>query len=343
MDRSLVYPTEGIQDSHILYTNKHGMMGLGYALQAILGTQTYVDGLACLPTAPASLSVTVATGSIYSLQNVDATAYGTIAADTANQVVKQGISLGATSFTLTPPATSGKSQVYLIQATYQDQDAGASSQPFVSSDGTQTFQTVTTVRKGVCVLSLKAGVIGNTGSQVTPSPDAGYVALYTITVANGQATITSPNIVRVAGAPFLDNKLAALAPINSPAFTGSPTAPTPSLADLSTLIATTAFVKNLSLSSLTSPGYQKFPNGLIMQFGTAMTVASGNHRDITYPLAFPTGFLAGFSTALIDTDSTNGNISTGFSNALLNPLTQASIRNLSPSGSFNISYAALGY
>ena len=70
------------------------MMGLGYALQAILGTTTQVDGLACTPTTPASLAVNVATGSIYTQAAIDATAYGTIAADTVNQIVKQGISLG---------------------------------------------------------------------------------------------------------------------------------------------------------------------------------------------------------------------------------------------------------
>ena len=174
VSRVIVYPQEELLDTHLLRTNKFSMVGMGFLMQAVLGTGTLVDGLACAPTAPASLSVTVAPGSIYALQAVDATAYGTEAADTAHQIVKQGIAVSTTTFTLTPPATPGKSQVYLVQAIFQEVDTASQSVPFVnSSDNSQTYQTVNTERRGVCVLNLKAGVIANTGSQATPAPDAG--------------------------------------------------------------------------------------------------------------------------------------------------------------------------
>lgn len=208
VDRQFVYPTEEVQDVDILLTNKNAMVGLGYALQAILGSSTVVDGLACVPTTPASLGVNVGAGSIYSLAQIDPTAYGSVAADTVNQIVKQGIVIGTTNFACPAPVTVGQSVVYLVQAAYQDVDGGATNEPFVSAtDGSVTYSTVNTVRKGVCVLNLKAGVAATTGTQVTPTPDVGFTSLYAITVANGQTTVTSGNIAQLATAPFLSTKL----------------------------------------------------------------------------------------------------------------------------------------
>src|ERR1700684_1221913 len=103
VDRVINYAGAVPLDVDLLNTNKNLMIGLGFALQAILGGSTVVDGLACTPTGPASLNVLLAQGSIYSTENVDATAYGSLSADTAHQIVKQGITspLG----TLTIPAS----------------------------------------------------------------------------------------------------------------------------------------------------------------------------------------------------------------------------------------------
>ena len=97
MDRQLVYPGATPRAADQLQQNKSTMIALGYFMQAVLGSSVAVDGLAVTPTIPASLSVNVATGSLYSLQNVDNTAYGVLAADTADQIVKQGIPLLATT------------------------------------------------------------------------------------------------------------------------------------------------------------------------------------------------------------------------------------------------------
>ena len=213
--RRIVYPGAIPQDLDILYTNRDMMVGLGFLAQAVLGNGPQADGLSCIPTTPASLSVLVGPGSIYSLQNLEATAYGSLVADTTNQIVKQGIVQGNTSIALTPPVTTGQSVVYLIQAQYQDQDAGSMVLPYYNAanpavpfsgpanSGTPQF----TYRKGVCVLSLKAGTAATTGSQVAPTPDAGYVGLWTITVANGATTIVSGNIAQASGAPFITSKL----------------------------------------------------------------------------------------------------------------------------------------
>jgi len=218
VDRQMVYPGAIPQDTDFLNTNKNVMVGLGYLMQAILGTSTAVDGLACTPTGPATLTVNVATGSIYSLAQIDATAYGSLPSDTVNQIVKQGIVIGTTNFACPAPSTSGQSVVYLIQAAYQDVDGGStvlpyynSSNPSVPYSGPGNLGTSqSTVRKGVCVLAVKTGVAATTGTQATPAPDAGYTGLWAITVANGQSTITSGNIAQLATAPFITPKLSSI-------------------------------------------------------------------------------------------------------------------------------------
>ena len=190
MDRVINYPGAIPLDTDLLQTNKNTMIALGYAMQAILGTGTYVDGLACTPTSPPSLGVSVGTGSIYSLAGIDATAYGTLAADTADQILKQGIVIGSTPFTITPPSTSGQSVVYLVQAQFQEVDGGSVVLPYYNASNPAVAYSgpggsglaQNTNRQGKCILSLKVGTIAPTGSQVSPAPDAGYTGLWTITV-----------------------------------------------------------------------------------------------------------------------------------------------------------------
>src|SRR5277367_472306 len=105
-----------------LNSEKNTMTALGMALQMIVGGSTWVDGLACTPTSPASLQVLVAQGSIISVGNIDGTAYGDLGSDTSHQIVKQGIVIGNTTFTITVPSTAGQSQRYLIQGEFQEQD-----------------------------------------------------------------------------------------------------------------------------------------------------------------------------------------------------------------------------
>lgn len=79
------------------------------------------------------------------------------------------------------------------------------------------------------------------------------------------------------------------APLNSPALTGTPTAPTPEAGTNTTQLATTAFVKAQgylgdTAHSFATAGYQRLSNGLIIQWG-----ASGaNTSNVTFPITFPT-------------------------------------------------------
>ena len=215
MDRQIVYIGAIPQDTDQLQQNKNTMIGLGYLMQAVLGTGTLVDGLSCTPNSPAAMNVLVGPGSIYSLAEVDATAYGSLSADTTDLIVKQGIITSTQTFSTPAPATSGQSVVYLIQASYQEIDGGSTVLPYYNASNpavawsgpNNTGQSQNTVRKGVCTIQIKTGVAASTGSQATPAPDAGFTGLYAITVANGQSTVTSGNIQALTTAPFIGTKL----------------------------------------------------------------------------------------------------------------------------------------
>ncbi len=220
MDRNIVYPGAIPLDSDLLSTNRNTMVALGYLAQLMLGTSTVVDGLECVPTVPASLNVTVGPGSITQLSVVDTLAYGSLAADSTDQLVKMGINLASSSFTVIPPGTSGQAANYLIQAALQEADtmpvvlpyynASNPSQPY--SGPTNSGVSQNTLRTRKVQLELKAGAPAAAGAQVTPPVDNGWVGLYIVTVAYGQTAISASSITVVPNAPFLGWKLPALRP-----------------------------------------------------------------------------------------------------------------------------------
>jgi hypothetical protein len=208
LDRQIVYPGQIPLETDLLNTNRYTMIALGKLTGAIFGTATnVVNGLAVVPTGPASLNVNVNQGEIYSLQNVDNTAYSSLPADTTDTVVKQGVLLQAATLACAAPSTAGFSINYLIEATYQDADTGSVVLPYYNaSNPSQAYSgpnnsgtAQNTKRAGSVVLQAKAGIAAATGTQTTPAVDAGYVALAVVTVANGQSTITSGNITAVTG------------------------------------------------------------------------------------------------------------------------------------------------
>lgn len=211
MDRQLVFPGQIPLETDLLKTNRSVMIALGKLAGAVFGTATVVNGLACTATSPASMSVQVGPGEIYSLANVDGTAYSSLAADTTHSVVKQGILMDAITLSCPAPSTSGYSVNYLIQAAFQEVDTNSVTLPYYnSSNPTQAYAgpnnsgaSQATTRQGALVVQAKAGIAAATGSQTTPAADAGYVGLWVVTVANGASSITSSNISKAPGAPFL--------------------------------------------------------------------------------------------------------------------------------------------
>jgi hypothetical protein len=189
---------------------KDVLYALGFLADAVIGDGPAVSGLVCAPTAPPSLNVTIGAGSIYATEPVDSTAYGALGTDT-NNIVKQGLLESPATLAISPPTTSGYSQVYLVEVAYNDADtdpitlpyynAANPSQPLNGPNNSGTQQP--TVRVGECVIALKAGAAAPTGTQVPPAVDAGYSALYTIVVTNGQTTITSSSISVSSSAVFI--------------------------------------------------------------------------------------------------------------------------------------------
>lgn len=206
MDRRTAYAGALGASQDILYAGRHAMVGLGYALQDLMGASgVQIFGSACGPTTPtASLAVVMAPGRIYApAQPLEATAWSSLAADTTDTLTKQGINLTSTTLTgFVAPGTAGQSINYLIEGQYQDVDqdnaviayfnASNPAVPFSGPGNAGTTQPRT--RHGALAYQVKAGTAATTGSQTTPAADSGWTPMYVVTVANGQSTIVSGNI-----------------------------------------------------------------------------------------------------------------------------------------------------
>jgi len=219
VDRQIVYPGAIPLDTDLLSIERNVMIAIGYLAQATLGTNIVVDGLPCLPTEPASLTISVGPGSVTQYGAVDSLPFGSLPAEPA-PLLRTGINLSSTSFQLTAPAGTSQAINYLVEASLLESDAtpvvlpyynaNNPSQPYSGPGGNGAPQD--TQRLQQVQLQLKAAAPAAAGSQSTPSVDAGWVGLYVITVESGQAAISAANIVQVPSAPFLSWKLPQLSP-----------------------------------------------------------------------------------------------------------------------------------
>ena len=219
MDRQIVYPGSIPLDTDILSLQRNVMVALGYLAQTALGTTTVADGLACLPTSPASMAITIGAGSITQFGVVDTQSFGSLPA-LADPLLRIGVSLNPTSFTLVAPNTPGQSINYLVEGSLLEVDstpvvlpyynAANPGQPFSGPGNLGTPQN--TQRLQSVQLQVKAGVPAATGTEGTPSPDAGWVGLYLISVPSGATVISGSNIFAFDEAPFLYWKLPQLTP-----------------------------------------------------------------------------------------------------------------------------------
>jgi hypothetical protein len=220
MDRTIVYPGSIPLDTDILGLNRNVMIGIAALSQAVLGDGSIVDGLACTPTTPASMTINIGPGSITALAPIDVSAYGSMPADNTDQIIKTGINRQAIPFTLTAPAISGQSINYLIEAAFAETDTNPVVLPYVNaanpaqpysgpnnSGGAQNTMRVQSVQ-----LQLKPGAAAASGTQTTAPVDNGWVGLYVITVNYGQTAIIADMILTLPGAPFLSFKLPSLRP-----------------------------------------------------------------------------------------------------------------------------------
>jgi len=290
MDRAIAYDNERIDSIDVDNSNLFSMIGLGKLTKAILGSGPLLNDLTCVPTGPASLNVVLNPGEIYTLEAIDGTRYGSIPAD-AREIVKQGILMDAVTFPLTAPATPGQSIDYLLQVIYQDADENPQNRPFFGASPA----VVDTTRRGNLVSNIKAGVPATTGTQVPPTPDAGYTGAWVITVANGQTQINSGDIAAYNSALFITEKLQT---------------------KISQAFADARYPLSSSfLNSILVNGYQEFPGGWILQWFTVLIpVTLGSTISTvtpTFPLAFPNACFQVHGTNKNGTGATRGiNIST---------------------------------
>lgn len=220
MNRNIVYPGAIPLDTDLLSINRNAMVALGFLISATIGTNTAVDGLACTPTFPNSMSVQVGPGSLTQMSVVDASPYGSLSADNTDPLVKMGINLIAQLFELQAPIDSGNSVNYLIQGCLQESDEDLTVLPYYNatnpaqpySGPTNSGLPQATLRSQAVQLQLKSGVPSTSGTQLTPVSDLGWIGLYMITVSYAQTAIAADDITILPTAPFISWKLPNLRP-----------------------------------------------------------------------------------------------------------------------------------
>ena len=214
-DRVIVYPAAIPQDTDILNTNRNMMIALGHLAQATFGTGTVFDGLACTQTTSPSNQVSVAPGTVIANEVVDTSSYGSLASN-SNPLVKIGVNIAPTLFTIAFPVTSGQSQNYLIEGSFLEADASPVVLPYYNSTNpampysgpSNSGTPQDTVRQQTVALQLKAGTPATTGTQTTPAVDAGWTGLWVVTVANGATTVINADITPYQnGSAFVQAKL----------------------------------------------------------------------------------------------------------------------------------------
>lgn len=218
MDKRPTYPGAIPLDLDILTPQRNAELALGAVLEAVFGSTTAISGLAVAPTSPASMQVKVGPGCIIFTTTVDTltSGFGSLPVDNANALVKVGHNLTPTTMsTLTAPAIAGQSQNWLIEAQFIEADGTPvvlpyynAADPAVPYTGPANSGTTNnTARTNRVQLQWKGGTAATTGTQNTPSPDAGWTGVAVVTVANGQSSITASSIVPYSLAPFVPTKL----------------------------------------------------------------------------------------------------------------------------------------
>ncbi len=220
MDRIIVYPGAIPLATDLLNTNRNTMIALHALIAATLGTSAAVDGLAIGPTTPPSMNIVVSPGSITQFGPLDSSAYGSIAADVSDTIVKMGVLLGQVTLGIAAPPTPGTTIAYLLEASFTENDqnpvvlpyynAANPAQPYLGPNN--TLQAQATLRQQTVTLNLKAGAAAPSGTQTLPPLDPGWVSLGAIEVSAGATEIDASAIFPQANTRFVPWKLPDLRP-----------------------------------------------------------------------------------------------------------------------------------
>ena len=208
-------------------------------------------------------------------------------------------------------------------------------------------------------LNLANGIWNKIGDDVYigDSNQAGCLCIKGVNADSGIAFVNKDNTVQIAKLTYAGGNLISSAKIQanlagtadkatndssnrnivntyatkaSPAFSGTPTSPTPATSDNSTKIATTEFVRNLINQfktdgtlggiiggSLTQNGWVKFSNGLILQWGTGASDKNNlpiSFNNILCALAVPNSPLYTYETSITSINKSYINIKTWSNN-----------------------------
>jgi hypothetical protein len=177
-------------------------VGDANSLQVVLGsTQTVVSNLILSPTDPTSLTLNITNGFLASLQPVDASAYGSLSADT-NSVLQLGFNQ-QTAISIGNDLEAGQAQFVLVQAGFEQIDSNSQVLPYVNLSNpavpyngpSNSGVAQDTVRNAVAVISLVPGTPATSGDEVAPTVSAGCVALAYVDLQAGQTTISADQIL----------------------------------------------------------------------------------------------------------------------------------------------------
>ena len=172
------------------------------------------------------------------------------------------------------------------QASFKKQD-------FAPSAGTTTLVVTGGYTPGN-IQVIKNGVMLGTGDYTaTTSPN---ITLTTASIAGDKFTVYAFSSFQVANAVQKsgDTMGGALA------LAAGSTAPNPTVGTRSTALATMQMFADEFVASLASPGYQKLPSGLIIQWGTIATAGGAGAFNATLPIPYPTAHLVAFANAQLD-------------------------------------------
>ena len=218
MDRQIVYPGSIPLDTDLLNIQRNIITGMGALARAILGETGVVDGMACVA-GPGSYTVTVDSGSYTAPQQLDFTAFGSLAADPA-MIVRTALHPGQTRLQLSPPSDPSTVVCWLVQASIAESDAGALALPYwnaanpsIPFSGPQNSgASQHTQRQLRVVVRAKPNAPQPYPIGTPPAADAGWVGLYAVTTFAGKPGIAPTDIVPIAGAPMLRYTLPILPP-----------------------------------------------------------------------------------------------------------------------------------
>lgn len=194
-----------------------------FIADAMGSTNAAFSGLAATP--GTGLTIDIGAGALYQFNEIDPTTWSSLAADTSSWLL-QGLSVAQVLSGFAAPATSGDSVNYLIEAQIAVTDSPAVNLPFTNgANPPATVQEAQSPsRVNVINFQVLAGTAAATGSQVTPTPTAGWVPLWQVTVDYGEVSLTTADIALAANAPQFSGFVHSNPNGETPVFLSSPTA-----------------------------------------------------------------------------------------------------------------------